>query len=53
MDASIWQTLGIPATEDQTAIRRAYSARLKAIDVEADPEAFVFLRTPSNERGIM
>lgn len=42
--ATIWSILGIGATTDQTAIRRAYSARLKRIDPEVDPAAFIALR---------
>jgi len=41
---SIWATLGIAKTDDETAIRRAYSARLKAIDEEVDRDAFLRLR---------
>lgn len=42
--ASIWSVLDIDPTNDQTLIRRAYSKRLKAIDPEVDPAAFVALR---------
>lgn len=41
---AIWGLLGIAPTNDQKSIRRAYALALKAIDVEADPKAFVALR---------
>jgi hypothetical protein len=40
----MWETLGIAATGDSAAIRRAYVARLRSIDVERDPAAFIRLR---------
>lgn len=39
-----WDTLGIEPTEDRRAIRVAYARRLKEIDVDADPQAFIALR---------
>lgn len=39
-----WKTLGIEPTSDTRAIRLAYSTKLKAIDPEGDPAAFVALR---------
>lgn len=41
---SPWRTLGLERTDDATAVRRAYAARLKKIDVDAEPDAFIALR---------
>lgn len=43
-DAPIWEILGIDPTDDLGAIRRAYTARLKAIDTDAEPRRFAALR---------
>jgi len=40
----IWGLLGIPETFDKAAIRRAYAARMRTIDMETGQEAFVALR---------
>lgn len=39
-----WDVLGIDRTSDKGAIRSAYAARLKAMDVDADIEGFAALR---------
>ena len=43
MSGGIWAELGIAPTQDLAVIRRAYSAKLKAID-EDDRDAFIALR---------
>jgi hypothetical protein len=39
-----WGELGLPAGSDAGAIRRAYAQKLKAMDVDADPQGFARLR---------
>jgi hypothetical protein len=39
-----WAELGIECTSDLLRIRTAYARRLKAIDLDEDPEAFIRLR---------
>lgn len=40
----MWDVLGLEPTTDRGAVRRAYAARLKSIDVDRDPAAFIRLR---------
>ncbi|WP_114954427.1 hypothetical protein [Sphingosinicella terrae] len=44
-----WPVLGIERTGDVRAIRRAYARRLKAMNVEAEPQAFMRLREALEE----
>lgn len=41
---SIWSTLGVAATRDVTAIKRAYATQLRITRPDDDPEAFQRLR---------
>lgn len=42
--AQAWKILGIEPTSDRRAVKRAYAARLKAIDPDADIAGFLRLR---------
>ncbi len=44
MAKSIWKILGIEQTSEQRDIRRAYAEKLKAIDVDGEPDKFIALR---------
>lgn len=48
-DSWIWERLGIEPTGEAGTIRRAYAARLKAIDTESDAGAFIALREAREE----
>ena len=39
-----WTTLGLEATKDVSAIKRAYAEKAKACHPEEDPEGFLKLR---------
>lgn len=39
-----WRTLGIARTQESGAIRRAYAARLKELDLDRDAQAYAALR---------
>ncbi|MBC9881421.1 hypothetical protein G8O24_29275 [Bradyrhizobium sp. INPA01-394B] len=40
----MWDELGIGPCDDPKAVRRAYAARLKKLDIDQDPAAFARLR---------
>jgi hypothetical protein len=44
-----WAQLGLARTDDAGEIRRAYARKLKTIDVDTDPQAFVALREALNQ----
>ncbi|MFM9853251.1 MAG: hypothetical protein ACKVOJ_10680 [Sphingomonadaceae bacterium] len=44
-----WETLGIERTDDVAAVRRAYAAKLKALDLDRDVQAYGELRGARDE----
>jgi len=44
MSMQVWRVLGIGKTDDKAAIRRAYAARLKGLDLDRDVAAYASLR---------
>jgi hypothetical protein len=42
--ADQWALLGIAPTDDKREVKRAYTRKLKTIDIDADPAAFIALR---------
>jgi len=51
-DRDAWRLLGISATDDSRAIRRAYATQLRALDVDEDRDAFVALRA-ARDRALL
>ncbi len=45
----MWEELGIPATRDAAAIRRAYAARVRAVHPDRDAAGFMRLRAAYEE----